>query len=110
MTQGGRKSRLYSRRWFLGGATGFAAAPALITPAQANLAVTFDEGAPKDRFTFQNVGNDDTIDSDANGDGVSDSFTVSGGATTGNAAARSRGEGAGRATHWLGFCAQQVCQ
>ncbi len=28
----------------------------LITPANADLAVAFDEGAPKDRFTFKNVG------------------------------------------------------
>lgn len=35
MTKIVKKSGSYSRRWFLGGATGFAAAPALITPAQA---------------------------------------------------------------------------
>lgn len=35
-------------------------------------------------FTFQNVGNDDTIDSDVNGAGVSDVFTVTGGETTEN--------------------------
>ncbi|MEM9223239.1 MAG: aggregation factor core [Pseudomonadota bacterium] len=31
-------------------------ASASITPATADLAVRFNEGAPKDRFTFQNVG------------------------------------------------------
>lgn len=35
MTIIGKKAGSYSRRWFLGGATGFAAAPALITSAQA---------------------------------------------------------------------------
>ncbi len=28
-----------------------------VTPAQADLTVSFDEGAPKDRFTFLNTGN-----------------------------------------------------
>lgn len=35
---------------------GFFFASALTIPARADLEVRFDEGAPKDRFTFQNVG------------------------------------------------------
>ncbi|WP_305984093.1 aggregation factor core [Roseibium sp. MMSF_3544] len=35
---------------------GLAALAAMTTVAHADIAVRFDEGAPKDRFTFQNVG------------------------------------------------------
>ena len=37
-------------------AAGLGLAAILSLPAHADLAVTFDEGAPKDRFTFKNVG------------------------------------------------------